>query len=401
MSRHSTLLFVNAAHFFDHFFLLIFPTAALAIASAWSMSYADTLVLGTPLYVMFAVGTLPAGWLGDRFDRVSLIIVFFLGCGASSLLIALSNGSALLSVGLGLLGLFAAIYHPVGIALVTDLGRRTGRALAVNGVSGNMGLAAAAVLTALLADRFGWRSAFAVPGGLSIMIGAAMLVGNRTRRSQPATAGDDVPQQAPIPVDSRTQIVIFGIVCVAALFGGSIFNAVTISLPKFFDERLVTAADGLAWVGASTGLVFAIAAFAQLPVGEALDRFGAKPILCALLAVQSVLLLALSQATGWPALVIALVLVTSIFAAIPITGWLIGHYIRTGLRSRIMSVEYVLSLGMASAIVPVISFMHKNGQGFDIQLVLLAAAAAIVFAAALLLPGGKPRTGDAQITAAQ
>ncbi|MCR9136401.1 MAG: MFS transporter [Alphaproteobacteria bacterium] len=400
MSRNSILVFVNAAHFFDHFFLLIFPTAALAIASAWAMSYADTLVLGTPLYVMFAVGTLPAGWLGDRVDRVILIILFFLGCGASSLMIALSTGSTLLSIGLGLLGLFAAIYHPVGIALVTDVGKRTGRALAVNGVSGNLGLAAAAVITALLADRFGWRSAFAVPGILSILIGAAMFASSRRRPDRTDTAGN-VPKDARIPVDTRTQMIIFGVVCVAALFGGSIFNAVTISLPKFFDERLVAATGGLTWVGASTGLVFTIAAFAQLPVGELLDRFGAKPILSSLLAAQALLLLVLSQATGWFALVTALILVTSIFAAIPVTGWLIGHYIPTGLRSRIMSVEYVLSLGMASAIVPIISFMHRNGQGFDIQLVFLAVAAAIVFVAALWLPGRDNRTSGAQAEAAE
>lgn len=400
MSRKSILLFVNAAHFFDHFFLLIFPTAALAIASVWNMSYADTLVLGTPLYVMFAVGTLPAGWLGDRVDRVNLIILFFLGCGASSLLIALSTGAALLSIGLGLLGLFAAIYHPVGIALVTDISERTGRALAVNGVSGNLGLAGAAVITALLADQFGWRSAFALPGIVSILIGGALFVSNQRARSHTAPA-EGSSKQARIPVDSRTQIVIFGVVCVAALFGGSIFNAVTISLPKFFDERLVTTVGGLTWVGASTGLVFAIAAFAQLPVGELLDRFGAKPILCVLLAAQTMLLLALSQATGWTALVIALILVTSIFAAIPITGWLLGHYIRSGLRSRIMSVEYILSLGMASAIVPMISFMHRTGRGFDIQFVLLAVAAAIVFAAALLLPGKTVRTTTAQAEAAK
>ena len=123
MSSFETLRFINAAHFFDHFFLLIFPTAALAIARDWGMTYAEALALGTPIYVMFAVGTLPAGWLGDHFD-----------------LVAVSPGPASLMIGLGLLGLFAALYHPVGLALVIGLGGRTGRALAVNGVAGNVGL---------------------------------------------------------------------------------------------------------------------------------------------------------------------------------------------------------------------------------------------------------------------
>ena len=71
-------MFLNIAHFFDHFFLLIFPTASIAIAAEWDMSYGAVLAMGTPLYVAFAVATLPAGWLGDRFDRTYLIACFLL-----------------------------------------------------------------------------------------------------------------------------------------------------------------------------------------------------------------------------------------------------------------------------------------------------------------------------------
>lgn len=97
MSRNEALQFINVAHFFDHFFLLIFPTAALAIAPAWGMTYAEVLLLGSPIYVMFALGTLPAGWLGDRMDRMVLIAIFFLGCGASSVWVALSNNALTMS----------------------------------------------------------------------------------------------------------------------------------------------------------------------------------------------------------------------------------------------------------------------------------------------------------------
>ena len=148
MSRTETLQFTNLAHFFDHFFLLIFPTAALAIAPAWGMSYGDVLFLGSPVYIMFALGTLPAGWLGDRMDRMTLLGVFFLGCGFSCIWIAVSNGPVAMTFGLGAQGLFAAIYHPVGLAHVTRIGLRTGRALAINGVFGNLGLAGAAVIGA-------------------------------------------------------------------------------------------------------------------------------------------------------------------------------------------------------------------------------------------------------------
>ena len=318
------LMFMNAAHFFDHLFLLIFPTAAIAIAAEWGLTYGEALALGTPVYLMFALGTLPAGWLGDRFDRTLLIALFFVACGASSLLISFCTGPKPLMLGLGFLGLFAALYHPIGLALVPDVAARTGRALAVNGVFGNMGLAAAALVTGFLAAQWGWQSAFMLPGTVSLAIGCTLCLrrlGSGAALTNHAAKSRTAMESAP----RGTQITVFVVVCVAALFGGLVFNAVTVSLPKFFDERLVTLGGDLAWIGASAGFVFAVAAFAQLPVGDLLDRLGARPILIGLLAAQILLLIVLSQLQGWLAVGLALVLVTLIFAEIPITSWLLGR----------------------------------------------------------------------------
>lgn len=385
MSRNEALQFINLAHFFDHFFLLIFPTAALAIAPAWGMSFADVLLFGTPLYVMFALGTLPAGWLGDRIDRVALIAVFFIGCGVSSIWISFATGPGALMAGLAALGLFAAIYHPVGLAHVTQIGVRSGRALAINGVFGNLGLAGAAVTTGVLAQFFGWQSAFAIPGAVSVLVGCVLVSRNRGNRHLSAS-GPAGGNGATRKHDRRTQWAVFLIICIAALFGGLVFNMVTISLPKFLDERLAGDHADLAWVGASAGFVFAVAAFAQLPVGELLDRIGARPILLSLLACETILLLSLSQATGWVAFALTLVLVTVMFAGIPITTWLVGHYLDAGIRSRAVSVEYVLSLGVGSAVVPLIAVLQSAGFGFAFQFAGLALSSSAVFIAGLFLP---------------
>tara|TARA_R110002049_G_scaffold34865_1_gene113084 strand:- start:804 stop:2015 length:1212 start_codon:yes stop_codon:yes gene_type:complete len=385
MSRNEALQFINVAHFFDHFFLLIFPTAALAIAPAWGMSFADVLLFGTPLYAMFALGTLPAGWLGDRVDRLTLIAVFFLGCGASSIWISLATGPMTMTVGLAALGLFAAIYHPVGLAQVTQIGLRSGPALAINGVFGNMGLAGAAISTGVLAQNFGWQSAFALPGVISVAIGGILIL--RSRKSRPIEAVTTGKDGLAIQNHGRrTQWTVFLVICIAALFGGMVFNMVTISLPKFLNGRIGSEDLDLAWIGASAGLVFAIAAFAQLPVGELLDRIGARPVFLCLLATESLLLLALTQATGWAAFTLALLVVTVIFAGIPMTTWMVGHYLDAGVRSRAVSVEYVRSLGVGSAAVPLIAFLQRAELGFDLQFAGLAVSSAIMFAAGLFLP---------------
>lgn len=385
MTAKTTLRFLNLGHFFDHFFLLIFPTAVIAIERDWQLDYAAALALGTPLYAAFAIGTLPAGWLGDRWRRDWLIALLFVGGGLACLLAAFSDTPLSLMISLGALGLFAAIYHPVGLSMVTQLSERPGRALAVNGIYGNLGLAGATLMTGFLAQHFGWRSAFLLPGLISIAIGLfyAFLIG------APATQADAGEKKVTVPLLTRErslQFRVFAVILIAALFGGAVFNGVSISLPKLFEERLSDVTSDLSAIGGYTALVFAVAAFAQLPVGDLLDRFGAKAILAPLLALEVSALVIAANTSGLLIVPAALLLVLLMFAQLPVTGWLMGHYIPLQWRSRAFAVEYVLSLGMSSAIVPLIAGLHGLGYGFDRQYLLLAGSAAIVFLAATALP---------------
>jgi MFS family permease len=385
MTRKSGLMYLNLAHFFDHFFLLVFPTAVIAIESDWNLSYGEALALGTGMYVAFAVATLPAGWLGDHVDRQKLIVGFFLGCGVASIGTGLASGATGIATGMAFLGAFAAIYHPVGMALVIELAERPGRALAINGVFGNMGLAGSALATGLLTQQFGWRSAFIVPGLISTAIGVAyawqVRRGKAAEKGGPAEAGE-----AFVSVDRARQIRVFSIVVVSAIFGGVVFNAVTMTLPKFFDERLLVSGIDLSQVGSYAALVFAVAAFAQLPVGELLDRFGARPILIGLLIPQVWVLFLIANMQGPSIIPMAMLLVILMFAEVPITSWLLGHFVAPQWRARAFSVEYVLSLGLGALVLPLIAWGHRSGYGFTTQYSLLAVSAGIVLVAAFFLP---------------
>src|SRR5262249_58193688 len=87
--------------------------------------------------------------------------------------IATSYSRTPLQIGLGLfvIGVFAAIYHPVGLAIVVEKWKNTGMRIAVNGVWGNLGVASAALITGYFIDHGGWRIAFLVPGLAAILVG--------------------------------------------------------------------------------------------------------------------------------------------------------------------------------------------------------------------------------------
>src|SRR2546430_6934149 len=115
-----TALLLNAGHALDHLFLLIFATAVGAIAADLKMIWQDLMPYTAGAFVMFGLGSLPAGRLGGLWGRRAMMIVFFLGMGASGLLVASTTGARSLAAALTLMGVFASIYHPVGIPMLVQ-----------------------------------------------------------------------------------------------------------------------------------------------------------------------------------------------------------------------------------------------------------------------------------------
>jgi MFS family permease len=385
MSR--PLLFLNLAHAYDHFFLLIFPTAVLALAPAWGMSYGAALAFGTAAFVTFGLGTLPVGWLGDRWSRTHLMTIFFVGIGASAILTGLAQGPVSLTIGLGLLGLFASIYHPVGTALVVQSAGGTGRALGINGVFGNLGVAAAGLVTGAIAEFLGWRAAFVLPGLVAVLTGLLFARLGRPEGGARAARADARPKVA---LDTAAQLRLFAVIGIASLFGGIVFHGTTIALPKIFEVRLTGAVDDLATIGVLVSGVFAVAALAQIVIGHLLDRIGARPILPAVALLQALCLIAAIDLWGWGMLALAVPMMLFVFGEIPIASWLVGRYVAASWQSRVFALQYVLSLGVSALVVPLIAVLYEATGGFAAFFTALAAAAAVVAAAALVLPRTSP-----------
>src|SRR5512143_1251206 len=160
----SVALLLNVAHALDHLVLLVFAAAVAAIAAEFGVTrWEDLMPYGAGAFVLFGLGALPAGRLGDLWGRRPMMLLFFFGVAATSLLCAAARSPLQMGIALTLLGTFAAIYHPVGIPMLVQHSESPGATIGVNGLAGNLGVALAAVLTGLLVEAFGWRAAFIVP----------------------------------------------------------------------------------------------------------------------------------------------------------------------------------------------------------------------------------------------
>lgn len=368
-----TVIFVNVAHALDHFVLLIYPTAVIAIAAERGLDYATLIGLSTGTFVAFGLFSLPMGWLADQFGRRNLLGLFFAGCGFACLGVSTASTPTAFAVWLLVLGIFSAIYHPIGTAMLVTHARRLGRDLGWNGVWGNIGAASASGITALSAAMLGWRAAFIVPGLLCLAVGAAFLA------SVPADGvGHGQAKEGAKLIPTARPLVLLTIFAVALVAGGMTFNITTIALPKVIDERL-GASLPLAQVGSLATLVLLFGALTQLAIGRLVDRY-TLPAVFVSLGVMQPLGLGLAAATSGAPLLVGLVLaIVAIYGQVVVNDAMVARYVPTCYRAKAYSVRYFLSFTTSGFAVPLIAVLYGQG-GFPLVLSLAATFGAVVFA---------------------
>jgi MFS family permease len=407
-------LLINVGHFLDHLFTLIFATvAAVTLSREWGLGYAELLNYATPGFFAFGLFALPAGWLADKWSRDGMMVVFFIGSGIGSIATGFAQSPLQIGIGLFATGVFAAIYHPVGLAILTQKWRNSGMRIAMNGVWGNLGVASAALISGYFIDNGGWRAAFWVPGVVSIGFGLLYLaarwpeVTSVEHRARMAAAE---PPREPMTPDhksllARVSVIVFLTTAVSSI----IFQSTTFALPKIFAERLQDTAasmsefigsipvlseligrtDVATAIGAFAFLVFAIASMAQLVVGASLDRFGPRTVFLTLAAMQILFFSLMPGLTDIAAFAVALGFMLGAFGQIPINDYMIGRLAHGEFRARIYGTRFVVSFTVLALTLPLVGFVYDR-WGFDTLFRLLAGSAIVILAAVACLPRRLP-----------
>jgi MFS transporter, FSR family, fosmidomycin resistance protein len=385
-SRSATLAlcFSSVGHFFAHLLMLLYPTIVLALEGRWGMSYGDLLSLSLGGFVLFGLGALPAGWLGDRWSAEGMMVIFFVGTGSAAIATGLTAEPLALAAGLAAIGLFGSIYHPVGTAWLVRNAKNRGRALGVNGIFGSIGLGAAALVAGALTQTIGWRAGFIIPGALCVATGLALLLCLRRGRVLPART-DRLPEpEAPRGAVVRTFIVL----SFTMLADGTIAQAIPVALPKAFAAGLTGLTDGGTLdAGAFVTLVFLVAATAQLAGGWLADRFAMKAVYVMAWAVQVPLFMLAAQARDMP-LLVAMIGVNYLgVLAVPAENALLARYTPASWRATAYGAKFVLALGVSTIGVKLVAVIYDSSASFAPLWLTLAGCAGFVAIAAMFLPG--------------
>ena len=382
-------LYLNIGHLLDHFMMLIFAKAAFDAGREFGLSYEEIIVYGTLGVIMFGAAAPLAGWLADKYSRAILITVYPFGLGIGGMLASFSQSTEMLGISLGVLGFFAAIYHPVGIAMLTKRPGKIGLRVGVNGVWGNMGVAAAPVFTGILIAYADWRLGFLLPSIFCICFGLFQLFAFvENEEINLKNIKNKAASTLSSPFSEGWKIVLFAL-SITTLSGGFIFGALTFLIPRLFEVSMVQISTDVAITGLLAGLVYAIASFSQIGTGWLVDKVPPKYVLSAMGLGQLIFIYIASQSSDYNLLFIMLAAMIFVFGQVPITDVILVKYVQDSWRGRVLSIKFMVNLSAGASVLPITSLLLKNGYNFSFVLQCLSVISIAVIISGLLLPNKK------------
>ena len=383
-------LMLNIAHGIDHMFLLIFATAVSTIALEFGFAdWTDLMPYSVGAFVLFGLGALPAGRMGDLWGRRVMMVIFFFGMGAAAILTAFTQNAWQMAAALTLIGTFAAIYHPVGIPMLVQNVPNPGFVIGLNGLVGNLGIALAAVLTGLLVKWAGWRAAFIVPGLLAIVCGIVFVLKCPKELNAPSKGKG---AKAAVQLTPALLARAFFVMTAAAASSSILFNFTTNGNSQLMTERFRGLIEDPATLGLLLGLIYTIASFAQLVVGKLIDRMPFKQLQWWLSVAQVPVLIVAAHTQQWGLFLALLAVMIFVFGSIPFTDAMIVRYVDDRLRSRVAGMRLTVAFGISSAAVLLLGPIVK-GIGFSMALWIMAGIALVKAIIVLWLPDEQAAQG--------
>lgn len=382
-SEIAAICFASVGHTLCHLLTLLFPTVLLVLEVEMNLSFQELAALAVPAAFLFGAGALPAGWLGDRWSKTRLLEIYFYGTGAFTIITGFAETPMTLAFGLAGIGLFASIYHPVGMSWLVSRTSKTGTALGFNGLFGSLGFVLAPLVAGSLTGLWSWRFAFIVPGIVCLFIGILFSIALSTFLDEAQKPVQKATYESSSPKNIWMTFVLMGL---ALLLTGMFHQIVQFSLPKDFDMRVLLTSGSLLGTGSMVALVYAAGAMGQLLFGRLADRYSERQLYFSLF-LFTVPAVALASQLTEITLVLSMMLVVFLSTgALPVENTLLVRYAPSHRHGLVFGSKFLLGFGFSA------SGIFLSGWIFELTgsfiwlyglLVLLAVGVAVI---AFLLP---------------
>jgi MFS transporter, FSR family, fosmidomycin resistance protein len=376
--------FACIGHTYSHLFApIFFILVPLALEQHLGLTHGETVSLIIAGNALFGFAAPIAGWLADRWSSVGMMALFYLGTGAGMVMVGLSDTPFAMAFWLGVTGLFASIYHPVGIAWLVRVSVNTGTALGINGAFGAMGAALGAVMTGMLLSTLGWRAAYIAPGIVILITFVAFMI----CMWRGWVVENKIDRKPPPPPASRADTLrTFGILAFTMICGGLIAHATSPALPKAFAMDFSADGEGVMTVSYLVGFIYAVAGIMQIGGGRMADVYPVRRVYLYCFLLQVPMLILAGWIGGGSLVFIAIVMVCLNFGGLPAENVLIARYSPAHRRALVFGLKFVLALGVSSLGVLVEGVLFDMTGGFTAVFLTLAGLALAGGMAITLLP---------------
>ena len=374
-------IYLNISHFLDHFIMLVFAKAAYDAGRHFGLGYEEIIVYGVAGFVLFGAMAPVAAHLADRFSRSLMMVVYHFGIGFAAIIAGMTQTVWQLGAAIGLIGVFAAIYHPVGIAMLIKSNRTIGFRLGINGVFGNMGVAAAPLIIGLLLTVGDWRLCFVASGLFCIGYGVLFVMQLAEDASPPPRkAAKGVTGFAP-----GWQMAL-GAMLLSTASGGFIFGSMTFVVPRYFEISLPAISTSVAVTGLLASIVYAVASFSQVGVGWLIDRVPPKWVLFTVGVGQVIFVALAARFTDYALFFAMLIAMCFVFGQIPITDTILSRYVPDSWRARVLSLKFMINLMIGASVLPICGVILRSGYEMAALFSLMSGLAVMIVLAGMLLP---------------
>jgi len=394
------LWFCGVGHFYAHFYMLLFPSLALWIRDDFGLSLPETLNLGFLMYLLFGILAVPMGFLADRWGHRKLLVAMLVGMGGSSLVCAASPGPQTLRLGLAGIGFFAAIYHPVGIGLISKCCRNRGRALGNNGVWGNLGIGLAPVLGGTSCYLWGWRPGFGLFGGILVLVGGLMMAVRIDE--EPVSHGEASSGQATAAGGNLVYFILM-LACMALL--GLCYRGTVVSVPGYFEQRIhalrglfalkpgidLTASHAFGTTLLVSG-IYLFGIFGQMTGGRLADQMDLRKAYLMFHALSWPFMVLMGFLSEMPLFLAGMGYLFFSLGMQPIENSLVAHLTPVHLRSLAYGLKFILVLGMGSFAVKLVKWILLHQRPETVYFVQAGFIAVVVLLILLLWTLSRNRT---------
>ena len=382
--------YAATGHLMMHMFAAFYFVIVLAIEDDWNFSYDELINLWLLGSLLVGLGSIPAGWLSDRWSRSGMLAIMFIGLGTSSILCGFSNNKFSLMINLSALGLFCSIYHPAGISWVVNTSKETGRALGFNNIFGGVGIGLGAFSSGLIIDMYNWNYAFIFPGLISIIIGIGLFLhiyqGKISFKNIISDKFNDNPEQ-----NQLLKIAIIMLVSITCM--SFVYQILQSSLPKVIDIRLAERLDfGASQIGLIVSFIYIVSGLMNYIGGILADKYPEKNIYLIGILGQGILLFFIFSLSNYFLIIISLFIVAFNSSILPAENLLLAYFSPQKHQSLVYGIKFIVSFAIAPIALFLISTSYEATKEFSYLYLSSGILMLILFFVVFTLPSAPKKS---------